>query len=108
MNEFPAKQTSESPPAGGLPWVPRGLIPLAGLGLRLTNISESLWLDELHPGWVVKGEWGDVAPRAQIGNQSPLWLYAVKVVTTLRGESEFTLRLLSLLAGTALMPTAFW
>lgn len=83
------------------------LVTLAGLALRLTNIGESLWLDELHTGWVVKDAWGDVAWRAQIGNQSPLWFYAVKLITTLGGESELTLRLLSLVAGTALIPTVY-
>src|SRR5205085_8159309 len=90
------------------PIIALGVITLAGLALRLTNIGESLWLDELHTGWVVKDAWSDVAWRAQIGNQSPLWFYAVKVVTTLGGESEFTLRLLSLIAGTALIPATYW
>jgi hypothetical protein len=84
------------------------VITLVGLGLRLLNLNESLWLDELHTGWVVKDAWSDVAGRAQIGNQSPTWFYAVKLVTSVLGESEWTLRLLSLLAGTALIPTAFW
>jgi hypothetical protein len=83
-------------------------ITLIGLVLRLVNVRESLWLDELHTGWVVKDGWSEVAWRAQIGNQSPLWFYAVKVVTSLGGESELTLRLLSLIAGTALIPVAFW
>src|SRR5689334_12265200 len=85
-----------------------GFITLAGLALRLTNISESLWLDELHTGWVVKDAWSDVTWRAQIGNQSAVWFYAVKLITTLGGESELTLRLLSLIAGTALIPATYW
>jgi mannosyltransferase len=84
------------------------LITLAGFALRVTNIGESLWLDELHTGWVVKDAWSDVAWRAQIGNQSPVWFYAVKLVTALGGESELTLRLLSLVAGTALIPATYW
>jgi hypothetical protein len=83
-------------------------ITLAGLALRLTNIGESLWLDELHTGWIVKDAWSDVAWRAQIGNQSPVWFYTVKVITTLGGESELALRLLSLMAGTALIPATYW
>jgi uncharacterized membrane protein len=90
------------------PLIAIGCITLAGLALRLTNIGESLWLDELHTGWVVKEAWSDVAWRAQIGNQSPLWFYAVKLITTLGGESELTLRLLSLIAGTALIPATYW
>lgn len=82
-------------------------ITLAGLALRLTNVGESLWLDELHSGWVVRDAWSDVSWRAQIGNQGPVWFYAVKLVTTLGGESELTLRLLSLFAGTALIPVMY-
>lgn len=103
--------SADSPPPNAHPRWPLaalGAITLVGLALRLTNVGESLWLDELHTGWVVKDAWSDVAWRAQIGNQSPVWFYAVKVVTTLGGASEFTLRLLSLLAGTALMPVAYW
>jgi mannosyltransferase len=92
------------------PWAIAALaaITLVGLVLRLLNLGESLWLDELHTGWVIRDAWSDVAPRAHIGNQSPLWFYAVKGLVSLLGTSEFTLRLLSLLAGTALMPTGFW
>src|SRR5688572_6916246 len=90
------------------PLIALAAITLAGLLIRLTNVGESLWLDELHTGWVVKDAWSDVAWRAQIGNQRPLWFYAVKLVTTLGGESELTLRLLSLIAGTALIPTAYF
>lgn len=90
------------------PLLALGLVTLVGLTLRLTNVGESLWLDELHTGWVVKDAWSDVAWRAQIGNQSPLWFYAVKLITTVGGESELTLRLLSLLAGTALIPATYW
>jgi len=95
-------------PSPRWPLIALGTITLVGLMLRLTNVFESLWLDELHTGWVVKDAWSDVTWRAQIGNQSPVWFYAVKLVTTLLGQSELTLRLLSLIAGTALIPVAYW
>lgn len=99
---------AEVPPQPRWPLAALACITLAGLALRLTNIGESFWLDELHTGWVVKDAWNDVAWRAQIGNQSPVWFYAVKLITTLGGESELTLRLLSLVAGTALIPTVYF
>jgi mannosyltransferase len=82
-------------------------ITLAGLALRLLNLHESLWLDELHTGWVIRDDWSDVAWRANIGNQSPLWFFGVKGIVSVLGASEWTLRLASLLAGTALMPSAY-
>lgn len=77
------------------------LIVVAGAVLRWQGIGESLWLDELHTSWIVAGGWGDVAPRAMIGNQPPLpywplWLYVQAV-----GNNEWTLRLPSVLASCA-------
>lgn len=46
----------------------------------LLTIRESLWVDELHTSWVVDGGWSDVASRAAVGNQSPLYFWGVKAV----------------------------
>ena len=75
--------------------------------LRLWQIGESLWVDELHTSWCVQGSFSQVAKRAALGNQSPLYFYLVWGVTRLLGESEFSLRLPSLLAGIAL-PGMTW
>ena len=75
--------------------------------LRLRQIGESLWVDELHTSWCVQGGLSQVAERAAAGNQSPVYFYLVWGVTRLFGESEFTLRLPSLLAGIAL-PGMTW
>ncbi|MCE9526665.1 MAG: glycosyltransferase family 39 protein [Planctomycetales bacterium] len=83
-----------------------GITALAAV-LRLWQINESLWIDELHTSWCVQGSIFDVAPRAADGNQSPLYFWLVWGVTRLLGESEFTLRLPSLLAGIAL-PAMVW
>ncbi len=83
-----------------------GITALAAM-LRLWQINESLWVDELHTSWCVQGGLSQVAERATAGNQSPLYFYLVWGVTRLLGESEFTLRLPSLLAGIAL-PGMTW
>jgi hypothetical protein len=84
------------------------IIVLLGAFLRCRQASESLWLDELHTSWVVSGEWSDIAPRAQAGNQSPLYFYLVWAIVQAAGQSEWTLRLLSLTAGTMLIGGVAW
>jgi len=83
-----------------------GITALAAV-LRLWQINESLWVDELHTSWCVQGSIFDVAPRAADGNQSPLYFWLIWGVTRLLGESELTLRLPSVLAGIAL-PAMAW
>lgn len=75
--------------------------------LRLHDARESLWLDELHTAWCVEGDLSDVAPRAALGNQAPLYFAAQWFVVQLLGPSELSLRLLSLLCGIAL-PAALY
>ena len=75
--------------------------------LRLWQINESLWVDELHTSWCVQDGLSQVVERAAAGNQSPLYFYLAGGITRLLGESEFTLRLPSLLAGIAL-PGVTW
>jgi hypothetical protein len=77
-------------------------------GVRCPLAQESLWLDELHTAWVVAGKWSDIESRAHIGNQSPLYFYVVRGVTSILGTSEVSLRLPSLVAGIALIPLAWW
>ncbi|MAD79407.1 MAG: hypothetical protein CMJ50_00995 [Planctomycetaceae bacterium] len=82
-----------------------GLLAIVGVGTatRLWQISESLWLDELHTSWVVSDTFDAIAPRARIGNQSPVYFYVVRLSTVALGENELALRLPSLLAGVALI-----
>ena len=76
--------------------------------LRLWQINESLWLDELHSAWVVSDGVGQIAERAQMGNQSPLYFYLPWATTSLFGMSEWALRLPSLVAGVGLVLLAYW
>lgn len=79
---------------------------LLGAVLRIWQARESLWVDELHTAWCAGGSFAEVAPRAAIGNQSPLF-YWLQWLLLQFGRSEFTLRLPSLLAGT-LLPLALY
>lgn len=76
---------------------------LLAAGVRLWQIRESLWLDELHTAWVVADGPGAVAARARIGNHSPPYFFAVWAVRGALGASELTLRLPSVVAGLALI-----
>ena len=84
------------------------LITFIGAALRFAPAGESLWLDELHTAWTVMGSDGDLAARAQLGNNSPVYFWCVRIVTQVWGTSESSLRLLSLLAGTILVPLTFF
>lgn len=78
-------------------------------GLRLPELSNSLWLDELHTGWVVAADsWDELSRRARLGNQAPLWFYLPWIAVRLCGTTEFALRLPSLLAGGLLIPALYW
>ncbi len=61
--------------------------------------SDSLWLDELHTGWVVSGPWSEVSLRAAEGNQAPVYFWFTTASVQLTGLSELGLRSVSLLAG---------
>jgi len=74
---------------------------------RILQARESLWLDELHTAWVAAGTLASVAARAAAGNQSPLFFWSEWALVHLFGASEWTLRALSLLAG-SLLPVALF
>ncbi|HUE74601.1 MAG TPA: glycosyltransferase family 39 protein [Pirellulaceae bacterium] len=76
--------------------------------LRLWQAGESLWIDELHTSWVVSGTLDDVLPRAAMGNQSPLYFWGMWLLVQVTGQSEWTLRLPSLVAGIALPAVVFY
>ncbi|EMI27478.1 putative membrane protein [Rhodopirellula europaea SH398] len=45
--------------------------------LRWPFLAESYWIDELHTAWCVADGWDEVAPRAKMGNQQPLYFWAL-------------------------------
>jgi 4-amino-4-deoxy-L-arabinose transferase-like glycosyltransferase len=87
-----------------------GLTAILALGafLRLWQAGESLWIDELHTSWVVSGKLSEVLPRAAMGNQSPLYFWGMWLLVQVTGQSEWTLRLPSLLAGIALPAAVYF
>jgi hypothetical protein len=98
------------PPANdNRPWqlVLLGLLTLLGCAFRVWQTRESLWLDELHTAWCATGSLAEVAERAAIGNQSPLFFWLEWALVRLLGPSELTLRLPSVLAGSVL-PVAIY
>lgn len=86
---------------------PLVVIVLMAAVARAWQITESLWLDELHTAWVVLGAGDEFAQRAQIGNQSVLYFFLPWWTTRALGLEEWTLRLPSLLAGVALVAAAY-
>jgi mannosyltransferase len=117
-----AVSVSDSSPAlssSGIPARTRGffdgrftvalaVILLLAAGLRLVQVRESLWLDELHTAWTVGDGWQEIWWRAEFGNQSPLYFYGVALTTWAGGLDELTLRLPSALAGVALAGLSGW
>lgn len=76
--------------------------------LRGMQAGESLWLDELHTSWAVSDSLSEVAERAAIGNQSPLYFWLSWFFARLPISPEIALRLPSLLAGCVLPVALYW
>lgn len=95
---------------GPAPWGARAALLLAIIsGVILRGAAgESLWLDELHTSWTVAGSLWEVAERAAIGNQPPLYFWCVWLAARLPLAPETALRSLSLLAGAALPLALAW
>ncbi len=83
------------------------VLAVLALLLRAAGVFESLWLDELHTAWAAWAGWTEVAPRAAIGNQTPLYFWLCKAQLLALGPSEWSLRLGSLTAGVALPPLLY-
>src|SRR6185369_3416608 len=83
-----------------------GICVLAA-ALRIPPLGESLWLDELHTAWCALGPLDEVAERAAIGNQGPLYYWLEWLLADVFGPTEFSLRLLSLVSG-SLLPLALF
>jgi mannosyltransferase len=80
-------------------------ISLLAAAVRIPSLVESLWIDELHTAWCTLGPLDDVARRAAIGNQAPLYFWVQWFVISGFGPSEYSLRLISVISG-SLLPLA--
>jgi hypothetical protein len=83
-------------------------LAIVAAALRTSQSRESLWADELHTAWCASGTLAEVAQRAAIGNQSPLFFWLEWALSRLLGESELVLRLPSLAAGSLVPVAMFW
>ncbi len=83
------------------------IILFLGTWLRVAQMGEPLWVDELHTSWVVVDAPAKIAVRAAAGNQSPPFFFAVWASTKLIGHSEAGLRFPSLVAGVTLIFVGF-
>ena len=73
---------------------------IVGLVFRLHGFNRSLWLDEFGTLWVIEGGFSQLMERVNtFQGQSPLYYLLVWLFVHFIGESEFTLRLFSLLLG---------
>jgi hypothetical protein len=76
------------------------VVAAAGLYMRLESIGKSLWIDEFGTFWVVQDSFATMISRSlQFQGQTPLYYATAWVSLALAGESEWALRLPSLLAG---------
>lgn len=55
--------------------------------LRWICTADSFWIDELHTGWAISGDWGEIAGRARAGNQSPAYFQAMWVWSRVFGAA---------------------
>lgn len=84
-----------------------GAVLFVGLVMRSAQMRESLWLDELHTAWAISDSLAEVAPRARMGNNSPLYFYLPWLTTGALGNSELAIRLPSLLTGLTLIGVVY-
>ena len=65
--------------------------------VRIPSCYQSFWVDELHSAWCIWDSLGDVAKRATIGNQSPVYFGGLWFWKQAFGGSELALRMSSVL-----------
>jgi uncharacterized membrane protein len=84
-------------------------LTLLAFGLRVFWLDhQSLWFDEGWSWYVATRTWsvmGDIL--RQVDSHPPLYYTALKIWLALAGESDFSLRCLSVIAGTLAIPVAY-
>lgn len=79
----PATKTAEALPlpekrrTTALEWASVIAVFTLTFAFRWPFLAESFWIDELHTAWCVADGWDEVAPRAKMGNQQPLYFWAL-------------------------------
>lgn len=101
------RDASRGPGSWGAETLLLGALTAGALFGRLLQSRESLWLDELHTAWTTLGALSEVVERAAVGNHSPPFFWIEWLVARALGPDELSLRLVSLIAGAALLPLVF-
>ena len=84
------------------------LVVAIAVGFRSIDLNRSLWLDELHTSWVVDSSVNEIPTRSLEGNQSPVYFFLVWPIVAVLGQTELALRLISFLAGIAMVIVMGW
>ncbi len=74
------------------------VVVLVAVAIRISSLSESYWIDELHSAWCVWGGWDDVFPRSVAGHQSPAYFLGLRLWMLVFGDSELAMRMSSVTA----------
>ncbi len=84
-------------------------ITLVAFGLRVFWLDhQSLWFDEGWSWYVSTRSWGEMGQiLQQVDSHPPLYYAALKIWMGLAGESDFSLRYLSVLAGAVAVPVVY-
>jgi 4-amino-4-deoxy-L-arabinose transferase-like glycosyltransferase len=90
------------------PWIAVGLLTLAGFALRYAGLREGLFGDELYLYEIVKQpDLGDVLRRVHDTESTPPFHFVLAWAATKLGDPTVTVRLPSLVLGTALIPFTY-
>ncbi len=103
LSSEPERCTDEAPGARRAATVLVGVLIVLAAWMRLYQVGESLWVDELHTAWTVSGSAGEIPGRAAMGNTSPAYFYLPWLAGRLMGMNELAMRLPSVLAGVGLV-----
>lgn len=86
-------------------WLLMSVFILGSTVRLIVAFQDKLWLDELHTGWTVDGDFSLVFSRASAGNQSPVFFWMVwpikrlAEILNLDPASPIPIRMLSMFAG---------
>jgi len=100
-SQMPAAENSESN-LTKMVYIFTVVAGIAGLTFRLYGFNRSLWLDEFGTLWAVEGSFSQLLERVDaFQGQSAFYYLLAWIFVHSIGESEFTLRVLSLILGLA-------
>lgn len=95
--------------SSAVPWLPLTAIVLLAAALRLPTLgAQSIWFDEAATWELMRLPFGEMLSALPDRESNPPLFYVLEwLVTRAFGDGEFSLRLLSAVAGILLVPVAF-